>query len=193
MDKEIVVETKLHLTPTNQTSGQPAINETKAEDKLYVSVVDDVSEKIESELLKLREASSLRKLRNLESGQRIREVNSGTYFFTLTGWLGGINLKRESFDRIEVNLLKTYMYDFEVHKSTSSELYIVGFMTKSDAQRLSSNKNGSIKNLLISSNHIEGFTSLVKVPVRYITDIDDRNVATTESNEVKVLEFDYQS
>ncbi|WP_104041864.1 hypothetical protein [Vibrio hyugaensis] len=160
-------------------------------DTLKVSVFDDVQETQDVRLKELRKSSGLRPLRNLESGSKIKHVGNQTYFFTLTGWLDGVGEYRP-LENLETHLEKTYMYDFELHKDNDSNLFLVGFMTQSDAQRLASTQGEELKRLLVSPNYIDDFKSLVKFPAKFVSNLEDRYVATTQNKEVKVIQFDYK-
>ncbi|WP_332405956.1 hypothetical protein [Vibrio metschnikovii] len=152
-----------------------------------IFVIDVVEETYELALKELRESYKLRPLRNLESGSKIEDVGNQTYFFTLTTWLGLLPL-----DSITAHLHYSYKYDFELHKDIDSNLFLVGFMTPSDAQHLSSTHKRELKHLLISSKYIDGFSSLVRLPFNYISKIESRNIGTAQNKEVEVLQFQYK-
>ena len=160
-------------------------------DALKVSVFDNIQETQDVRLKELRKLGGLRPLRNLESGSKIKHVGNQTYFFTLTGWLDGIGEYRPV-ENLKTHLEKTNKYDFELHKDNDSNLFLVGFMTQSDAQRLASTQGEELKRLLISPNYIDGFTSLVKLPAEFASNLEDRYVATAQNKEVEILQFDYK-
>ncbi|HAS8438859.1 TPA: hypothetical protein I7737_21590 [Vibrio vulnificus] len=118
-------------------------------------------------------------------------MGNQTFFFTLTGWLDGIG-EYHPLENVQTHLEKTFKYDFELHKDNDSNLFLVGFMTQSDAQRLASTQGEELKRLLISPNYIDGFTSLVKLPAKFVSNLEDRYVATAQDKEVEILQFDYK-
>ncbi|HAS8565625.1 TPA: hypothetical protein I7774_21295 [Vibrio vulnificus] len=192
------VNSQLELTVSSENSvTSDSIKTSKISDvverktELKVLVFDGTQATHDEMLVKLRESSGLRALRHLESGSRIKNVGNQTYFFTLTAWLGMASDYMPLND-FKAHLEKTYKYNFELHKDNDSNLFLVGFMTQSDAQRLASSNEEELKRLLISPNYIDGFSSLVKLPVDYVSKFENRDIATVQDTEVAVLQFDYK-
>ncbi len=146
------------------------------------------AETSKAEVERLRKERRLRQLTALESGRAIAEAPPRTFFFLLGHWL-------RTWDKSLSDLvagLDAFRFKgadrsfYELHK-TQDELYLVAFITESDAARVSHlNGNDSVK--IVAAPKVEQrFTVLISLPVNRIVSVRPRDFESRPDDTAVVI------
>lgn len=183
---------------SSATQPQSKKSET-APKKEQVSVLPPIALEIQNNLSKkdsqkaivaLRTARKIREFNSLESGKNVSALPSGSYFFVSFDYLTG-----RSNEELKKNILSGRVYrfrswsTFEIHSLAGNGMYIVGFISESDAARISNLSGINSQEIILASFLWGSMTSLVSIPFDRIESSTYRNIQISSDEEHLVMDI----
>ncbi len=181
-----------HSSATQQQSKkeEPASKKEQVSDLLPIAleIQSNLSTKdYQKAIVALRTARKIRELNSLESGKYPSELPSGSYFFASIVYLSG-----RSNEDIKKNILSGSVNrfrnrsTFEIHSLSGSGMHVVGFLSESDAARISHLSGITSQEIILTPFLWGSMTSLVSIPIDRIESSNHREIQIS-NDEVHIV------
>jgi len=160
-------------------------------------ILNIIAESLDSVRLELRDASRLRELLPLEDGKSISETPIGTFFFVSSIDMDFSKdefedfLNRECIERILEYPFSTFS-TFEIHYINDRQIYILGFVSVTDAAMISKLNGSDRKKIILSPKPLNGINNLVKLPLNNIIEVDSRRITDNNLDNIYILDVEVQ-
>ena len=135
---------------------------------------------------------NVRQLLSLESDLTIQELSPLTYFFVSSVYLR--IAPHEDFSNIldsRVNRFNSYIdLYFELHKISSTEIYLIGFVSDESYIRLVKNDKASPipKDITIFPRQVDDTDYLIVVPIQTMTETKGRDIEFDDGSTIRVID-----
>lgn len=159
---------------------------------MTIELKDRITSKdYEKVMVKLRETHKLRELTALESGKVISEIPSGTFFFLYFAYITS-----SSYQSAKANMLSRDGERFrsdrsyiEVHSISRDSIYIIGFLTESDAAQISVLSGKMPHTVVVTPIPWGSMTTLVSLPLDRIISSGSRIIQASKDVSVPILDI----
>ena len=131
----------------------------------------------------IREKNNLRQITTFESGKAISELPSRTFFFTSIYFLRESKFEMESVLDTKVQRFKSNQRsDFETHKYSEEEIYLVGYVPESALSNVSKFDGKSVKKITVFPSHNKLTSHGIIIPLSRIIASDLREIQVDQEN-----------
>ncbi|MHB9098782.1 MAG: hypothetical protein ACYC5X_13280 [Syntrophales bacterium] len=159
---------------------------------MTIELKDRITSKdYEKVMVKLRETHKLRELTALESGKVMSEIPSGTFFF-----MSFLYITSSSYQSAKATMLSKDAERFrndrsyiEVHNISRDGIYIIGFLTESDAAQISVLSGTVPHTVVVTPIPWGSMTTLVSLPLDRIISSGYRIIQASKDVSVPILDI----
>jgi len=142
---------------------------------------------IANSLTELRNRTAVREMELIEQGLNIKSLPNGVYGYTVPWAIQG-NIAEEKINLIELDRNAGGTAVLEIHKTPSSNVYIIGYISDEHLKMLQS--DNSSKRILVFMQPYKQYSQLIAIPVNMIDQANTETEIDQHSNYLEVLILD---
>jgi len=161
---------------------------------ISIEIIDTTNNPDNPYIEEIRKKYSLREISALESGKKVGNLPNGIYFFVSTTYLDMYSdeILIKKINKIDVQRFKDSIHLFEIQKRKDNEIFLIGYTSQSDAATISLLEGKEKKNIVISPEKIDQFTTIVSIPISRILKSQERRIQLITNQTNYVLDIELQ-